>query len=315
MSSDLRHLSVGFQRLYCDPSVLEPFSSLHPICFRHVLPFRTWDTVLDDPHVIFAEQAHLADRTDNTRLAVVDAYARCGLLQEAEATDLKSVIDYFATEFFDVMGQTYANMGMFRCALRWYRELIQVLETATPSLRSDEESVYGSVGYCLYSLGLFEEAIAWSKSCLGPRLLGDAVAQALMGYEAQQAGGIIKAIEHTGFRTRYTLSALEPAVAHQDSERVKAAVKNFAPFQEIYIDWVGPNFPAPEILPNGYPFNAARDSSSFPRHKMNLIFATCGHAALLVERGYNAEAKRLLHEVAMLEPEASFVWDRIELLP
>ena len=132
MTNDIRHLSVGFQRLYCEANIFEAFSVLHPISFKRVLPFRTWDTVVDDPHVIFAEQAHLADRSDNTRLAVVDAYARCGLLQQAEAADLKFIIDYFATDFFDVMGQTYANMGMLRCALRWYRELIQILETGNP---------------------------------------------------------------------------------------------------------------------------------------------------------------------------------------
>ena len=48
---------------------------------------------------------------------------------------------------------------------------------------------------------------------------------------------------------------------------------------------------------------------------MNLIFATCGLADALVERGYTAEAKRLLFEAAMLEPEAMFIRERLEALP
>jgi len=34
----------------------------------------------------------------------------------------------------------------------------------------------------------------------------------------------------------------------------------------------------------------------------------------LAEMGYAAEAKRVLFEAAILEPEASFVWDRIKAL-
>jgi len=58
-----------------------------------------------------------------------------------------------------MMGLVYANAGMFRCALRWYRERIEYLETQQPNLRSDEESVYASVGYCLYSLGLLKKPL------------------------------------------------------------------------------------------------------------------------------------------------------------
>ena len=47
---------------------------------------------------------------------------------------------------------------------------------------------------------------------------------------------------------------------------------------------------------------------------MNLLFATCGQADALVEKGHTAEAKRLLIEAAMLEPEAGFVRDRIKEL-
>ena len=47
---------------------------------------------------------------------------------------------------------------------------------------------------------------------------------------------------------------------------------------------------------------------------MNLIFATCGQADALVERGYNAEAKRLLFEAALLEPAAGFIRERLKAL-
>ena len=315
MNNEIRHLSRGFQRLYCDATVLEPFSVLHPISFRRVLPFQPEDPVMDALHLIHAEEAHLADRNDDTRRGVIEAYCTCKLVQEVEAADLKSVIDYFAADFFELMGLVYANAGMFICALRWYRELIRDLETASPNSRSDVDSVYASVGYCLYSLGLFEEAIAWSKVCIGPRQTADAVCQALIGYEAQLAGGVIRGIERSGSRTRYSVSALEPAHANQTTTRLKAAVNAFAPFEEIYIDWVSHNLPAPAIQPDGYPFKVELDAGNLTRHKMNLLFATCGQADALVERGYVAEAKRLLLEAAMLEPEASLVWDRIKALP
>ena len=57
-----------------------------------------------------------------------------------------------------------------------------------PNTTPDAESVYASAGYCLYSLGLFEEAIAWSKSCIGPRQLADTVCRAMLNYEAQLPG-------------------------------------------------------------------------------------------------------------------------------
>lgn len=72
--------------------------------------------------------------------------------------------------------------------------------------------------------------------------------------------------------------------------------------------------PAPEIRPGGYPFKVEVDATNLQRHKMNLLFATCGEADALIERGYTAEAKRLLFEAAMLEPEAGFIRDRIKAL-
>jgi hypothetical protein len=48
---------------------------------------------------------------------------------------------------------------------------------------------------------------------------------------------------------------------------------------------------------------------------MNLIFALCAQADALTDRGYAAEAKRLLFEAALLEPEAGFVRDRLQGLP
>jgi len=108
---------------------------------------------------------------------------------------------------------------------------------------------------------------------------------------------------------------LEEARASQSTPRLKAALAAIAPLQEIYIDWVRADAPAPESEPEGYPFRVERDASSLPRHKMNLIFATCSQADTLAERGFTAEARRLLYEAALVEPAASIVWDRIKALP
>jgi hypothetical protein len=269
---------------------------------------------VDDHRLVGAEQAHLAERNDDTRRAVVDAYFQCGLLGKEEADNLKSVLDLFGFDFFDLMGLIYANAGMFICALRWYREFVAELET-NPRSGLDNESVYASVGYCLYALGLFAEAISWSKSCIGPRPTADVVCQALINYEAQLAGGAVQSVECAASRTRYTVSAFEADRASQTTPRLKAALTELAPFQEIYIDWVNHDAPAPEIEPGGYPFRVERDASSLPRHRMNLIFAACGQADALVEGGYIAEARRLLHEAALVEPGASIVRDRIKALP
>jgi tetratricopeptide (TPR) repeat protein len=306
--------SSGFQQLYCDAAAFDPFSALHPISFRRVLPFQAGDPVVDEQGLIGAEQAHLAERNDDTRRAVVDAYYNCGLLEKEDADNLNSVIDLYGFDFFELMGLVYANAGMFVCALRWYREFVAELET-NPRSGLDNESVYASVGYCLYGLGLFAEAISWSKSCIGPRPTADAVCQALINYEAEPAGGAIRAVECAAGRMRYTVSALEAARASQTTPKLKAALAAFAPSQEFFIDWVNHDEPAPEVEPEGYPFRVERDASSLPRHKMNLIFATCGQADALTQKGYTAEARRLLYEAALLEPGASIVWDRIKALP
>src|ERR1043166_561270 len=129
MNLETRSFSDGFQRLYCDATVFETFSSWHPISFSRVLPFQAQDLVADDACLINAETAHLANRNDQTRLDVLAAYRRCDLLPAADADNLKSVIDYFGADFFELMGLVYANAGMFICALRWYREFIVELET------------------------------------------------------------------------------------------------------------------------------------------------------------------------------------------
>ena len=314
MKTEIPPFSSGFQQLYCDATVFDPFSALHPISFRRVLPFQAADPVVDDPRLVCAEQAHLAERNDDTRRAVLDAYFKCGLLEKEDADNLKSVIDLFGFDFFDLMGLIYANAGMFICALRWYRQFVAELES-NPRSGMDNESVYASVGYCLYALGLFPEAISWSKSCIGPRPTAETVCQALINYEARLAGGAILGVECAASRTRYTVSAFEEARASQTTPRLKAALTALAPFQELYIDWVKHGAPALEIEPDGYPFRVERDASSLPRHKMNLIFATCGQADALAEQGFCAEAKRLLYEAALLEPEAGIVRDRIKALP
>src|ERR1017187_460971 len=107
---------------------------------------------------------------------------------------------------------------------------------------------------------------------------------------------MLHGIERSGPRTRYTISAIDPAHAQQTTPRLKAAMSAFAPFQEIHIDWVSSDAPAPGIQPGGYPFRVDVDSSCLTRHKMNLLFATCGQADDLIARGYTAEAKRLLFE-------------------
>jgi len=317
MTTEIPALSEGFRRLYCDASVFASFSGFHPISFARVLPFQSRDPVVDDHRLIGAEEVYLADRNDLARREVIEAYSTCGLLSEAEADNVKSVIDYFGADFFELMGLVYANAGMFICALRWYREFIHDLESqpADSYARTDDEGVHASVGYCLYSLGLFEEAISWSKSCIGPDQMTDVVCRALLGYEMQRVGGTVLAIERVGPRTRHTVNArVEPAQASEASVRLQAAMKAFAPDREVYFDWISEDTPRPEIQPEGYPFRAERDTGSLPRHRMNLIFATCGLADVFVEKGFISEAKRLLFEVAILEPEAGFVWDRIKVL-
>jgi tetratricopeptide (TPR) repeat protein len=308
-------LSDAFRQLYCDAAVFDSFSEFHPISFRRALPFQSPDEAIDKSRLIEAEAAHLAGPTDATRLGVVEEYFRCGLLKEPEAINLRAVLDFFDADFFELMGLAYANAGRFRCALRWYRERIRELERQTPNSCSDWESVYASAGYCLYSLELFEEAIAWSKSCIGPRQMAEVISRALIDYELQLAGGVVRTIERSGSRTRYTIvSDSAPADVGRSVSQIKNAITAFAPFQEIYIDWAIKQTTATVAPAEGYPFKAEFDASSLLRHRMNLIFASCGHADALMERGYNLEAKRVLSEVAMLEPNASFVWERLRLL-
>ena len=69
--------------------------------------------MVDDQALLGAEAAHLSNRNDNTRREVIDAYVKCGLLAAVEADNVKSVIDYFGADFFELMGLVYANAGMF----------------------------------------------------------------------------------------------------------------------------------------------------------------------------------------------------------
>src|SRR5438309_1257495 len=103
MTTDTPLLSDGFQRLYCDANAFASFSVFHPISFAHVLPFQSQDLVVDYHQLICAEEAHLAHRNDHTRREVLDAYVKCGLLAEVEAENVKSVIDYFGADFFELM--------------------------------------------------------------------------------------------------------------------------------------------------------------------------------------------------------------------
>ena len=319
--------SEAFQRLYCDSTVYDPFSRLHPISFARVLPFQPDDPVLDDPALLGAEAAQLVGRNELTRGEVLDAYAQCGLLSPEEAAGVKSGIDFYdGAEFFDLMGLVYANAGMYICALRWYRELIRELEAPRPSSGPgiDDEDVHASTGYCLYALGLFEEAIAWTKSCAGARLLADAQCETLLDCEAQQAGGRLQAVERAAGRTRYTLSASDPAQASQATPRLKVALKTFAPLQEFYVNWVGTDASFPSCLdsdaspaesePLFDPIKIVLEGSDLPRHKLNLLFAGYARAEALIETGDILQAKQLLIETVLVEPAAVFIQERLKTL-
>jgi tetratricopeptide (TPR) repeat protein len=313
MTTDSPAFSETFQRVYCDPTVFASFSGFHPISFARVLPFQSQDAFVDDGQLLSAEESHLAERNDYTRRAVVDAFVTGGLLPHSEAENVNSIIDDFDNDFFELMGLVYGNAGMFICALRWYREAVQALETLPPDSCSglNSEDVHASVGYCLYALGLYEESISWSKSCIGPRHISDALCQALIAYEAQIAGGRILSVEHAATRTRYTANASDTQYAIQITPRLKSALKELSPFQDTYLDWVSHGSPGPTPPPEAYPFRLELDGSGLPRHKLNLIFATCARADLLVEKGSTAEAKRLLTEAAILEPSAAIISDRL----
>ncbi len=250
-----------------------------------------------------------------SRLAVVEAFGQCGLLPPEDVASLKTEPEIYDADFFELMGETYANAGMFICALRWYREYVAVLEARVPGMRSDREDVYASIGYCLYALGLFAEAIAWSKSCAGPDLMEVTIGAALTDYQAQLLGGRLLATERAANRTRYTASTAQDAeVTRQGAQQLKAVLPASTPFQECYFDWISAEAPAPSKPPGSYPFKFELDNGCLQRHKMNLLFALCGQAEGLLARGFAAEAKRLWQEAALLEPQAEFVQARIREL-
>ena len=311
MTTQSLSFSDGFQRLYCDPSIFEPLSGLHPVSFARVLPFRSDQPVVDDQSLLDAEAAFLAGQNDDTRRTVLQTYAHTGLLSVADTSSLVSIDNDSDAEFFETMGTVYANAGMYTCALRWYREYIAWLESQKYGASSDTESVYASVGYCLYSLGLYPEAIAWSKCCIGPLQLADTVCRNLLACESQLGIGAIRCIERAGARTRYLVAASDPAESARSEPRIKAAMESFAPFMQFYVNWVSADTPMPGITVDGYPFNAERESGNLTRHRTNLIFATCAQSDALVAKGCHAEAKRLLQEAVMLEPEAAIVQERL----
>lgn len=65
MKTEIPTFSGGFEQLYCDAAVFDPFSALHPISFRRVLPFQAGDPVVDDQCLLGAEQAHFTERNDD----------------------------------------------------------------------------------------------------------------------------------------------------------------------------------------------------------------------------------------------------------
>lgn len=310
---DVSRFSPAFQAVYCDPAVFASFSDFIPISFARVLPFRAEEVVREHHQLLVAEEALLVEASEETRLRVVEGFSQCGLLSSEEVANLRQVIDFFEADFFELMGDVYVNARMFRCALRWHRELIRYLESVpNAAMRTDGEDVYASVGYCLYALGLFEEAMAWSKACIGPRQVADTVSRALIAYEAAPGGCALRAIERAGPRVRFLVSGFDAAFTSQCTPRLKMAMATVAPFQEVYMDWMTEGWKAPE--PVGYPFQPEFDGTALVRHRMNLIFATCGRADALAAKGFLEEAKRLLNEVYMMEPEAECVKERMRSL-
>ena len=82
MNTEAPKFSEGFTRLYCDQSVFDSFSQIHPVSFARVLPFQPEDAAKDDPDLVYAEEMCLVNREDDFRRNVIEAYARCGLLPE-----------------------------------------------------------------------------------------------------------------------------------------------------------------------------------------------------------------------------------------
>lgn len=315
MNSETTPLSEAFQRLYCDTAVFENFSAWHPISFARVLPFQAADLVIDDPQLLTAEVTYLTKPNSGNRLGVLEAFVQCGVLSPEDLGNLKLIVDDFGADFFDFMGETYANAGIFICALRWHREYLAVLEAQAPGVRSDAEDAYASVGYCLYALGLFAEAIAWTKSCIGPDLMEMTIGGVLTDYQAQCFGGRLLATERAVNRTRFTASTAQDAeVTRQGALQLKAAMKRFAPFQEVYFDWISADAPAPQKPAASYPFRFELDNGCLPRHKMNLLFSLCGQADELFTCGFAVQAKRLLQEASLLEPQAGFVQEKLKAL-
>src|SRR5689334_13926286 len=102
MNLETPFLSADFKRLYCDAAVFDPFSEFNPISFRRVLPFQYQEEAVDEHRLLRAEEAHLLEQNDSTRQAVVEEYSRCGLLPEAEARNLRGVVDFFDADFFEL---------------------------------------------------------------------------------------------------------------------------------------------------------------------------------------------------------------------
>jgi hypothetical protein len=116
---DVSRLSAAFQAVYGNPAVFASFSDFIPISFARVLPFRADDAGVDHHQLLVAEEWLLAGASAEARLKVVEAFSQCGLLSSEEVANLWPVIDFFEADFFELMGEVYANARMFRCALRW----------------------------------------------------------------------------------------------------------------------------------------------------------------------------------------------------
>jgi tetratricopeptide (TPR) repeat protein len=231
-----------------------------------------------------------------------------------DARNLKSIVeDEF--DFIEEMGLVYANAGIYRCALRWHHELIAMLESENSSHRSDDCNVYAHVGYCLYSLGLFQEAIAWSRSCIGITPMEEAICHALIDYESQINGGMIRMVERSGSRVRYTVNSTDPIKSCHINKRLADAFQKYVPFiMLVEVDWINQEADNDKTSPKEFIFKPEYGGGIYQNHKRNLIFSLCALAETLVNNGCINEAKRLLQEAAMLEPEVTFIWERIKNL-
>lgn len=309
--------SPDFTQIYCDDKSFRSFSYLHPINLGGVLPFKKKDRILDEPSVVRAEVDLLENPSNDTRAKVISAYTSENFLDDATAKGLLEFIDFFDTDFYELIGELYSNAGMFRCALRWYHEYIRQTET-TENTASDLDAAYASVGYCLYSLGLYSECIAWTKSCMGAWPFFDSIAKAVLRTHFGIREKVEVKTERAWNSTLWTVRGrFKPSELERFSvraERIAEFLQTVIPRHRVRVN-VEDNYPGPFTSEShGYPFNPHFDGNPSSRHKMNFLISSFSFAEVLVANGQTAEATGLLREALEIEPEAVFVRKKLETL-